>query len=73
MNTAYTEVRGSFKMYPWLSAEQWASLKIGLGLFVSLTFFYKFTTGGNYEHVEYTAAPMPSTEYDNAVAKYSSS
>jgi len=53
MNTAYTEVRSSFKMYPWLSEQQWASLKIGMGLFVSTAFFFKFVTGTNYEQNDY--------------------
>ena len=49
MNTAYTEVRGSFTMYPRLSPEQWSSVRIGLGMFVLGSFFVKFVTGTNYE------------------------
>ena len=45
MNNAYEEVRTTFTMYPFLSASQWASLKIGFGLFVSTAFFFKFVTG----------------------------
>ena len=71
MNNAYTETRGTFKMYPMLSPQQWASLKIGLGIFVSTAFFFKFATGSNYEQVDISPAPMPSTSFDNPVAKYS--
>ena len=71
MNNAYDEVRGSFKMYPWLNESQWTSLKIGLGMFVSTVFFFKFVTGTNYEQREIAAAPMPSTAFESDTAKYS--
>ena len=73
MNTAYSEVRTTFKMYPFLSASQWASLKIGAGLFVSTVFFFKFVTGTNYEQREQAVGAAPSTRYDNVAAKYSRS
>ena len=72
MNNAYTEIRGSFKMYPYLDASQWASLKIGAGMLVSAIFFFKFVTGTNYEQRQIAAAPMPSTVFESPVAQFSS-
>ena len=71
MNTAYTEVRGSFKMYPRLTAEQWSSVRIGLGMFVLGTFFFKFVTGTNYEQRDIAPGPMPSTEHTSPVGQFS--
>lgn len=71
MNNAYTEVQGSFKMYPYLQPEQWASVKIGVGMFVFGMFAFKFMTGTSYEQNDIIPAPTPSTEFQSAVAKYS--
>ena len=71
MNTAYTETRGSFKQYPRFTEGEWASIKIGLGLFVFGTFFFKFATGTAYEQKEIAPAPLPSTDYESLAAKYS--
>lgn len=49
MNNAHTEVQGTFKMYPYLDPKQWASLKIGVGMFVISVFAFKFMTGTSYE------------------------
>ena len=71
MNNAYKEIRGSFKMYPYLSESQWNSLKIGADMLVSAIFFFKFVTGTNYEQVDIPAGPLPSTAHESPVAKYS--
>lgn len=73
MNTAYEEIRGGFQMYPWFSPQQWASIKIGLALFVSTTFFFKFVTGTYYEQQSYKRGPMPSTVFSSTAAKFSNS
>ena len=71
MNNAYTVTRGSFKMFPWLTPGQWASLKIGVAMFVSAVFFFKFATGTNYEQRDIVAAPLPSAAHVSPVALYS--
>jgi len=71
MNDAYTETRGSYKMYPYLEPSQWASLKIGAGMLVSAIFFFKFATGTAYEQRDISPAPLPSTAYENLVAEFS--
>ena len=34
LNDSYTVTRGSYKQHPYMDAKEWASLKIGVGLFV---------------------------------------
>ena len=34
LNDSYTLTRGSYKQHPWMDNKEWASLKIGVGLFV---------------------------------------
>jgi len=71
MNNAYTETRGSFKLYPWFSASEWASIKIGAGMLVLGIFAFKFVTGTNYEQKEVAAGPLPSTTHESPVGRYS--
>ena len=49
MNEAYTVTKGSFKPYPLFTVKEWASIKIGAGMFVLGVFAVKFMTGSNYE------------------------
>lgn len=72
MNNAFTETQGSYKMFPWLNPSQWASVKIGAGLFTLGVFAIKFMTGSNYEEKEIAPAPMPSIHFENQAGKYSS-
>ena len=46
-------------------------MRIGLGMFVLGSFFFKFVTGTNYEQREIAAGPLPSTEHRNLVAEHS--
>lgn len=71
MNNAFTETRGTFKMFPRFTEGEWASIKIGVGLFVLTSFFFKFVTGYPYEQKEIAAAPLPSTHFENPAGKYS--
>ena len=49
MNNAFTETKSSFTMYPRFTESEWASIKIGVGMFVLGVFFFKFATGTKYE------------------------
>ena len=50
-------------MYPYLDDKQWASVKIGAGLFAASLFLFKFMTGTSYEQKDIIPAPLPSTEF----------
>ena len=68
MNNAYTETRGSFKMYPWFTKGEWASIKIGAVMAVFTMFSIKFLVGNRkYEEVYIEPAPMPSTNFESTV------
>ena len=71
MNVAFTETRGTFKMFPRFSESEWVSLKIGVGMFVLGAFFFKFVTGTKYEQRKIAPAPLPTTRHESVVAKYS--
>lgn len=72
MNDAYTETRGSYKMYPFLRPDQWASIKIGAGLFTFGVFAFKFMTGTNYEQREIAPAPLPAINYASPAGQLAS-
>lgn len=73
MNNAFTETKGSYKMYPMFQPSQWASIKIGLAMGALGVFFIKFMTGTGYEEKHIDPAPMPSTDFYNAAGKHSAS
>ena len=49
MNDAYSLTAGRHSMHPRFDTKQWASLKIGVGLFVLGSFIVKVATGSDYE------------------------
>ena len=72
MSNAYTETRGSFKMYPWFTKGEWASIKIGAVMAVFTMFSIKFLVGNRkYEEVYIEPAPMPSTNFESTVGALS--
>lgn len=52
MNNSYFLTAGRYRIAPLLDEKAWSTLKILFGGFVGLSFFYKFTTGPDYEIVE---------------------
>lgn len=48
MNEQYERTLSSFKMFPYFSSSEWASIKIALGVFVFGTVLYRFSTGTKY-------------------------
>ena len=73
MNNAYTETRGSFKMFPMFSPSQWASIKIGAGLLTFGIFAIKFMTGTEYEEKFIAPAPLPSVDFSSPAGKLAAS
>ena len=49
MNNAYTLTAGHYRVHPRFDAGQWASLKIGVGMFVLGSFFLRLATGSDHE------------------------
>ena len=70
MNNAYEETRGTFKMFPMFTPGQWASIKIGAGLFTFGVFAIKFMTGSNYEEKAQAPARLPSTDFTSEAAQF---
>ena len=49
LNNAYSLTAGRYRVHPRLDAGQWASVKIGVGMFVLGSFFLRLATGSNHE------------------------
>ena len=73
MNNAFTETRGSYKMYPMFTPDQWASIKIGAGLFTFGVFAFKFMTGTKYEQKEIAPAPLPAFDFSSPAGQLAAS
>ena len=62
MNDAYTLTAGRHQMHPRIDTKQWASFKIGVGVFVLGSVLLRLATGSDHEErpqAPYTEQPVP--------------
>ena len=65
LNNAHALTAGRYSMHPRFDAKQWASLKIGIGMFVLGSFFLRLATGSKHEEKEQGSTNETLTVYEN--------